>query len=224
MPRKKFQPKPLASCRNTDARTWTNSEGYTLEYCPDHPLATTKNQGIFYQHRLSMEQFLDRILEKDEHVHHIDGNRKNNAVENLELVPQWLHLKAHAIERGRNSATKNPEIVKKVCDAANSGLQQKKTFCKESGLTNSTVSRILAKHGIRWISPLEKRLDPQFVEQTLRQHTRTEALRILDCSVQHLWNHFPELMSMTANRKLKKWGGQWDAPAHQTESPHERTD
>ena len=208
MPRKKFQPQPLASCRCTDARTWTSQDGYTLEYCPSHPLASPGNRGIFYQHRLVMEQFLDRTLETDEHVHHLDGNRENNSIENLELVPQWLHMQKHAQKTHQNKPINDPELAKTVLEAANSGSILKKDFCKQAGLSLPTVSRILAKHNAKWISPIQKRLDPKFVEQTLLQYPRKEALQILGCSTQHLWNQFPELMSMTANRKLKKWGGQ----------------
>ena len=208
MPRKRFQPQPLASCRCTDARTWTNSEGYILEYCPAHPLASPKNRGIFYQHRLVMEQFLGRTLESDEHIHHLDEARQNNSIENLELVPQWLHMTAHAKKTHQSKPINDPEVAKTVLEAARSGTKLKKDFCTESGLSLPTVSRILAKHGARWVSPLEKRLDPAVVEQTLREHPRSEALKILGCSAQHLWNHFPELMSMTATRRLKKWGGQ----------------
>lgn len=208
MPRKKFQPQPLSSCRSTDARTWTNSDGYILEYCPAHPLASPKNRGIFYQHRLVMEQFLERVLETDEHVHHLDEDRQNNSIENLELVPQWLHMKNHVTIRHRTAPINDPEVAKIVLEAANSGLKLKKDFCLESGISLPTVSRILAKHGARWISPIEKQLDPFLVEQTLRQHPRKIALQLLGCSAQHLWNKFPELMCMTATRKLKKWGGQ----------------
>jgi hypothetical protein len=37
------------------------------------------------QHRLVMEQYLGRTLVEGENVHHKDGNRANNEVDNLEL-------------------------------------------------------------------------------------------------------------------------------------------
>jgi HNH endonuclease len=40
------------------------------------------------EHRYVMEQTLGRTLCPDERVHHKDGNRVNNASQNLEL---WLH-------------------------------------------------------------------------------------------------------------------------------------
>ena len=33
------------------------------------------------------------------HVHHVDGNRANNQIENLELLESFMHLSQHASER-----------------------------------------------------------------------------------------------------------------------------
>jgi hypothetical protein len=44
-----------------------------------------RNGKWVMQHREVMEAHLGRKLESYEHVHHKDGNRANNAIENLEL-------------------------------------------------------------------------------------------------------------------------------------------
>ena len=37
-------------------------------------------------HRHIMEEHLDRLLEHDEHVYHIDGDPSNNSIENLIVI------------------------------------------------------------------------------------------------------------------------------------------
>lgn len=53
------------------------------------------NKGYIMQHRLVMEQHIGRYLAPDEEVHHIDGDKKNNKIENLLLVPRKEHRRIH---------------------------------------------------------------------------------------------------------------------------------
>jgi len=64
---------------------WAGREGYVLVPAPDgHPHARV--DGSILEHRLVMEQHLGRPLEEHEIVHHKDGKRWNNYIENLELM------------------------------------------------------------------------------------------------------------------------------------------
>ena len=45
------------------------------------------------EHKLVVEQYFKRKLKDNEVVHHIDGNRQNNKIENLAVLPSHLHHK-----------------------------------------------------------------------------------------------------------------------------------
>jgi hypothetical protein len=53
-----------------------------------------------YLHRHLMEQKLGRPLNKNEHIHHKDGNPENNDINNLELTSNSEHGKIHYKIRG----------------------------------------------------------------------------------------------------------------------------
>jgi hypothetical protein len=57
----------------------------------------------YYQHRYVMECHLGRKLEKEESVHHINGNREDNRIENLEVISASEHGLHHSEYRIRNS-------------------------------------------------------------------------------------------------------------------------
>lgn len=56
------------------------------------------NKENLYIHRWVMENILNRPLEKDEVVHHIDGNKLNNSPENLEVKKDREHRRLEIIK------------------------------------------------------------------------------------------------------------------------------
>ena len=60
-----------------------NGGGYIRLYLPEHPNAYS--EGCLLEHTLVMSEYLGRPLYPDEEVHHKNGVRDDNRLENLEL-------------------------------------------------------------------------------------------------------------------------------------------
>ena len=67
--------------------------GYLYEYLPSHPMAN--RTGYVAQHVRIMSDYLNRKLRRGEVVHHVDGDCKNNALDNLRLMARGKHTSLH---------------------------------------------------------------------------------------------------------------------------------
>lgn len=75
--------------RGTNSRRWKGGRqirrGYVFIHQPDHPSCHGNKRAYVAEHRLVMEQQLGRVLFPYENVHHKNGDRADNRLENLEL-------------------------------------------------------------------------------------------------------------------------------------------
>lgn len=61
------------------------TKGYIIAYNPKHPRADS--HGYILEHILVMEKHLGRIVKKKEVVHHVNGIKNDNRIDNLILFP-----------------------------------------------------------------------------------------------------------------------------------------
>ena len=182
-------PKDDAPRRSTDACTKHGAGGYLMEWCPRHPNARL---GWVPQHRLEMELHLGRFLRQEEVVHHIDHNRSNNSIENLEVFESQVeHMQHHQ----SGSVTRDPLVIEKVRQAA----KDPNASVSSLGMSPTSVRKICIENGIEWVRrvayPGAKKLTEESVREALQGRSTLEAAQFLDVNVMTLYNRFPSLLT-----------------------------
>lgn len=84
------------------------TEGYITILNPDHPFCT--KQGYILEHRLIMEKEIGRYLLRNEVVHHINGIKDDNRIENLQILTPFEHKALHLkYNKGFDATGRHPK-------------------------------------------------------------------------------------------------------------------
>jgi YHS domain-containing protein len=87
-----------------------NSRGYIEVLKPNHPFS--HKSGYIQEHRYIMEQAIGRYLKPEEVIHHINGIKTDNRIENLMLFKNSSeHTKYHLKIKNLWGALREPQLV-----------------------------------------------------------------------------------------------------------------
>lgn len=93
-----------------------------------------------HREKLRLELGLTKEQMKNYDVHHIDRDKDNNSISNLQLMTKAEHTKLHAIEDGKELSedkVPKPKYIKKTCEycgeeyKSSSNVAHKQRFCSE---------------------------------------------------------------------------------------------
>ena len=127
--------------------------GYYQFYDQNHPLAYSNGCVYFHRHQASIK--LGRWLKSSEQVHHIDGNKYNNTLENLQILSSQEHANLHLGNR---------ELVEYVCKFCGSEFTRnikhaEAVYCsvpcrsasvvKDLSITKELLDELIPKHS--WV-------------------------------------------------------------------------
>jgi hypothetical protein len=121
---------------------------YQYALVKDHPLAT-KN-GYVLLHRVIMENHLGQILNPNEVVHHKDGERRNNKLDNLEVLDKKEHSRIHMKIKGIKTVLLKCPVCKKLFERRYGNtylIRQGKEFTCCSPSCRGKFTRKLQLHG-----------------------------------------------------------------------------
>lgn len=88
---------PLVTLRPNRGSGCITANGYRVIWKPSHPLAMS--DGYVYEHRM-VAWDAGLLTDPALHVHHLNENKRDNRLENLEVVTADEHARRHTAERG----------------------------------------------------------------------------------------------------------------------------
>jgi hypothetical protein len=127
--RKRKKNNQCASCRGYGRKRHKMKNGYIRIYIPGHPVSA--KDGYALEHRYIL--FENGIkIPKGFHVHHINGKKEDNRIENLKIITPKEHSLIHAESGIKNQFGSFPKVVERKCERCGNNFRpwtSKGRFC-----------------------------------------------------------------------------------------------
>ena len=136
----------------------------SLEYKSKYIKVKHPKWGLVDQHRAVMQDHLGRRLSRNQVVHHINDDKHDNRLENLEVMSLSSHSRMHMIAKPniRVFSAEDREFLSKLWSGENSTsskitnsqaldirkrsvLQSARSLAREFNVHHSTIGRILSR-------------------------------------------------------------------------------
>jgi hypothetical protein len=126
-------------CKAAAQRGVELSHGKTYIRPDGYVAVKTGIRSYDLEHRLVMAKAIGRSLTTDEHVHHLNGDKADNRIENLQLMTNTEHQKLHDFPQTRSGR------VKLTCKLCGREYERKASRAKESSYC-SAACRLDVQH------------------------------------------------------------------------------
>lgn len=135
------------------------SYGYRLIYKKTRPFCG--HNGYVYEHRLVMEKHLGRYLTDDEVVHHIDHDKLNNKISNLQLLSKSEHRAIHNVEDKKGITHIDIDTIKDLYIQGNSCRK----IAEIMHIGKSTVAKYVKELGVSRPQQSERDSNGKFIKR-----------------------------------------------------------
>ena len=150
--------------RNTVPKPRLMPSGYVRVWCPGHPVAN--KDGYALEHRKVLHD-AGVELPARHHVHHVNGDKADNRIENLQVKPVEDHIRDHALAAG---VVVNQHGTFKVAQTEEERLERR----REIGRENQRKRRARLKAKKRWLDRWEEgELEDEW-QETAQDHSQDD--------------------------------------------------